>query len=90
MSSSAAAQPLGGPHEEPAPAPSEEELKARSIGVTSATGLMIGSIIGTGVFAMPAEYLVGGCFTAITRCSPEPGSSPTSATTTPATWAPTT
>jgi len=30
------------------------ELRARSIGVTSATGLVIGSIIGTGVFTMPA------------------------------------
>jgi basic amino acid/polyamine antiporter, APA family len=28
--------------------------KARSLGVTSATGLVIGSIVGTGVFAMPA------------------------------------
>ncbi len=52
MSSSAAAQPLGEPHEEPAP--SKDELKARTIGITSATGLVIGSIIGTGVFTMPA------------------------------------
>ena len=28
--------------------------KARALGLTSATGLVIGSIIGTGVFAMPA------------------------------------
>jgi len=28
--------------------------KARSLGVTSATGLVVGSIVGTGVFAMPA------------------------------------
>ena len=28
--------------------------KARVLGLTSATGLVIGSIIGTGVFAMPA------------------------------------
>ena len=28
--------------------------KARALGLTSATGLVIGSIIGTGVFTMPA------------------------------------
>jgi basic amino acid/polyamine antiporter, APA family len=35
-------------------APGKQELKARALGLTSATGLVIGSIIGTGVFAMPA------------------------------------
>ena len=30
------------------------EQKAHVLGLTSATGLVIGSIIGTGVFAMPA------------------------------------
>ena len=30
------------------------EQKARALGLTSATGLVIGSIIGTGVFTMPA------------------------------------
>jgi hypothetical protein len=34
--------------------PSRDEQKARALGVTSATGLVIGSIIGTGVFTMPA------------------------------------
>ena len=34
--------------------PSRNEQKARALGLTSATGLVIGSIIGTGVFAMPA------------------------------------
>ncbi len=67
MSSSAAAQPLGGQHEEPAEhAPSKDELKARSIGVTSATGLVIGSIIGTGVFAMPAVLAYAGTSSLIT------------------------
>ena len=65
MSSSAAAQPLGEP-QEPAPAPSKDELKARSIGVTSATGLVIGSIIGTGVFAMPAVLAGAGTSSLLT------------------------
>jgi len=41
------------------PAPSgierpKDQQKARALGITSATGLVIGSIIGTGVFTMPA------------------------------------
>lgn len=32
----------------------KEESKARALGLTSATGLVIGSIVGTGVFTMPA------------------------------------
>jgi basic amino acid/polyamine antiporter, APA family len=61
MSSAASAQlPPGGPGEPTRPEPSRTELKARSIGVTSATGLVIGSIIGTGVFAMPAVLAGGG------------------------------
>ena len=36
------------------------QAKARTIGLTSATGLVIGSIIGTGVFAMPAVLAAGG------------------------------
>jgi APA family basic amino acid/polyamine antiporter len=31
-----------------------DEEKARSLGLTSATGLVVGSIVGTGVFTMPA------------------------------------
>ncbi len=55
MSNPAMAAPLGEPQgRPPGEAPSKAELKARSIGVTSATGLVVGSIIGTGVFTMPA------------------------------------
>ncbi|MHB1510750.1 MAG: amino acid permease [Acidimicrobiales bacterium] len=36
------------------PLSNRNEAKARSLGVTSATGLVIGSIVGTGVFTMPA------------------------------------
>jgi basic amino acid/polyamine antiporter, APA family len=67
MSSSAAAQRLGEPRNEPSErAPSKDELKARSIGVTSATGLVVGSIIGTGVFAMPAVLAGAGTSSLVT------------------------
>lgn len=36
------------------PAPGRAQQKARALGLTSATGLVVGSIVGTGVFAMPA------------------------------------
>ena len=42
----------GGHDQQPAPTPAQ--AKARALGLTSATGLVIGSIVGTGVFAMPA------------------------------------
>jgi basic amino acid/polyamine antiporter, APA family len=47
MSTTIKARPTGGP-------PSRTEQKARALGLTSATGLVVGSIVGTGVFAMPA------------------------------------
>ena len=36
------------------------EQKAHTLGLTSATGLVIGSIVGTGVFTMPAIAIVQG------------------------------
>jgi APA family basic amino acid/polyamine antiporter len=33
--------------------------KAHAMGLTSATGLVVGSIVGTGVFTMPAALAVG-------------------------------
>ncbi len=36
------------------------QQKARALGVTSATGLVIGSIVGTGVFTMPAVLALAG------------------------------
>ena len=44
------------PREGPAEplAPTRDQQKARTLGLTSATALVIGSIIGTGVFTMPA------------------------------------
>jgi basic amino acid/polyamine antiporter, APA family len=38
----------------PEPMSPRDQRKARALGLTSATGLVIGSIIGTGVFTMPA------------------------------------
>jgi hypothetical protein len=38
----------------------QKPAKARSLGLTSATGLVIGSITGTGVFTMPAVLADGG------------------------------
>jgi basic amino acid/polyamine antiporter, APA family len=57
MSSATSARLPGGPHEEhgePEFASPKDQRKARTLGLTSATGLVIGSIIGTGVFTMPA------------------------------------
>jgi basic amino acid/polyamine antiporter, APA family len=36
------------------------QQKARTLGLTSAAGLVIGSIIGTGVFTMPAVLAAAG------------------------------
>ena len=52
--STASAHPLPGPQGPAQREPSRADQKARSLGLTSATGLVIGSIIGTGVFTMPA------------------------------------
>jgi basic amino acid/polyamine antiporter, APA family len=52
MSTDVSARPAGGAHEEPAP--SRAQSKAHALGLTSATGLVVGSVVGTGVFAMPA------------------------------------
>jgi APA family basic amino acid/polyamine antiporter len=45
--------PSGGGSSESARSPRNEQ-KAQALGLTSATGLVIGSIVGTGVFTMPA------------------------------------
>ena len=61
MSSAASTRPVQQPPEGPAPpaSPASHE-KSRELGLTSATGLVIGSIIGTGVFTMPARAGRGG------------------------------
>jgi len=61
MSSTARAHPLWRPHRQPPQelSPRNQE-KAHALGLTSATGLVIGSIIGTGVFTMPAVLASAG------------------------------
>jgi basic amino acid/polyamine antiporter, APA family len=54
--------PLGTP-EQMSP---RNEQKARALGLTSATGLVIGSVIGTGVFAMPAVMAGAGTSSLLT------------------------
>jgi basic amino acid/polyamine antiporter, APA family len=54
MSTAASARPSGRPPQEPELTSAKDQHKARALGLTSATGLVIGSIIGTGVFTMPA------------------------------------
>jgi basic amino acid/polyamine antiporter, APA family len=60
MSTAAGARPLGGPPQEPELTSPKDQQKARALGLTSATGLVIGSIIGTGVFTMPAVLAKAG------------------------------
>jgi len=54
MSSTVSSHPPGGLHREPEPMSARDQQKVRALGLTSATGLVIGSIVGTGVFTMPA------------------------------------
>src|SRR5271166_5602552 len=56
-------QPPGeqaGPGGQAEPAPSASQKQGGGLGLTSATGLVIGSIIGTGVFTMPAVLAAAG------------------------------
>ena len=52
MSSTTSERPPEAPPPEPMSA--RDQQKAHALGLTSATGLVIGSVIGTGVFTMPA------------------------------------
>ena len=58
MSLHVSLRPRGGAAREPAHGRAEQ--KARALGVTSATGLVVGSIVGTGVFAMPGVLAKAG------------------------------
>jgi ornithine carbamoyltransferase len=61
MSSAANTLPVRQPPEGPAqPAPPAGQHKSHGLGLTSATGLVIGSIIGTGVFTMPGVLAAAG------------------------------
>ena len=54
MSTTASARPSSGQEPRPELTTVKDQQKGRALGLTSATGLVIGSIIGTGVFTMPA------------------------------------
>jgi basic amino acid/polyamine antiporter, APA family len=60
MSSAVSARPPGGQHRESEPAPAKEQPKTGALGLTSATALVIGTVIGAGVFTMPAVLASAG------------------------------
>jgi basic amino acid/polyamine antiporter, APA family len=60
MSSHVRARILHGQPRLPEQLSPRNQQKARALGLTSATGLVIGSIIGTGVFTMPAVLAAAG------------------------------
>ncbi len=61
MSNTASTRPVQQPPGEPVQsAPQTVQEQDRGLGLTSATGLVIGSIIGTGVFTMPAVMAAAG------------------------------
>jgi APA family basic amino acid/polyamine antiporter len=66
MSSAAAARPSGGKQQQPEFTSPKDQQKARALGLTSASGLVIGSIVGTGVFTMPAVLAGAGTSSLIT------------------------
>ena len=66
MSTTSRARPLGGPQQEPQLTSAKDQQKARALGLTSATGLVIGSIVGIGVFAMPAVLAGAGTSSLVT------------------------
>jgi len=59
MSSAVSAHPPGGLHRDPE-GPEKDQRKAHALGLTSATGLVIGTVIGAGVFTMPAVLAAAG------------------------------
>ena len=60
MSSAVSAPPPGGLHRDPEPMSAKDQQKARALGLTSATGLVVGTIVGAGVFTMPAVLASAG------------------------------
>jgi hypothetical protein len=54
MSSAVSAHPSGGLHPDPVPTSARDQQKARTLGLTSATSLVVGTVVGAGVFTMPA------------------------------------
>ena len=60
MSSAVSARPPGGQHRDPELTPTKDQPKAGALGLTSATMLVIGTVIGAGVFTMPAVLASAG------------------------------
>ena len=60
MSSAVSSHPPGGLQGEPELASPEDRQKAGVLGLTSATGLVIGTVIGAGVFTMPGVLASAG------------------------------
>src|SRR5579859_3814653 len=60
MSSAIGARPPGGLHSEPEPTSAKGRQEPAALGLTSATGLVIGTVIGAGVFTMPAVLASAG------------------------------
>jgi basic amino acid/polyamine antiporter, APA family len=60
MSSAVSARPPGGLSPDPELTSAKDQPKAGALGLTSATGLVVGTIIGAGVFTMPAVLASAG------------------------------
>ena len=60
MSSAVSARPPGGQHRDPELTPTKDQPKTGALGLTSATMLVIGTVIGAGVFTMPAVLASAG------------------------------
>jgi len=60
MSSAVSAHPPGGLHPDPEPMSAKDQQKARTLGLTSATSLVVGTVVGAGVFTMPAVLASAG------------------------------
>jgi basic amino acid/polyamine antiporter, APA family len=60
MSSAVSARPPGGQHRDPELPPAKDPPKAGALGLTSATMLVIGTVVGAGVFTMPAVLASAG------------------------------
>lgn len=60
MSSAVSARPPDGQHRDPELTPTKAQPKTGALGLTSATMLVIGTVIGAGVFTMPAVLASAG------------------------------
>src|SRR3984957_2418311 len=66
MSTATSGDPPGGRHPKPELTSVRDQQQAGALGLTSATGLVIGTVIGAGVFTMPAVLASAGTSSLIT------------------------